>query len=179
LLDVLGPQHFALLTTPPSPPYPAPLAGALAVLDASTHHILEIGCHLGKSTEVMQQRVTEVKGTGRVIGVDIGPAIIAKAQKRSPSIQYECMSAWETEDLLSLGVPFDVILVDVGGLSGHDCVLDSVALLMQLCYAFKSSVKFVIIKSKCMRDLSKTFVGWHSTWGGGEGSGGAEGGRGE
>ena len=121
---------------------------------------------------MVQQRVTDAKGTGRVIGVDIGPAIIAKARKRSPSIQYECMSAWETEDLLSLGVPFDVILVDVGGLSGHDCVLDSVALLMQLCYAFKSSVKFVIIKSKCMRDLSKTFVGWHSTWG----EGGVEGG---
>ena len=99
----------------------------------------------------------------KVIGVDIGAAIINKARKRS-SIQYECMSAWETEDLLSLGVPFDIIMVDVGGLSGHDCVLDSVALLAQLCSAFRSSLKFVVIKSKCMRDLSKTFVGWHSTW---------------
>jgi hypothetical protein len=51
---------------------------------------------------------------------------------------------------------FDVIYVDVGGLSGSDGLLESLSLLSSLMNALEP--QSIVIKSLCMRRLASTIV---------------------
>ena len=134
--------------------------------------VLEIGCHLGTSTALIHETVKTEKGY--CMGVDIGSKIIKGAQKRYPELFFQIGDAWRTAALLRIqqeflqrkktviGVQqeqqtgFEVLYVDVGGLSGQDGVLEALSLISALSNALEP--RAIVIKSQCMRRLSSTLV---------------------
>lgn len=135
--------------------------------------VLEVGCHFGTSTIVLNEAA--VKGddddntNGYCIGVDVGPKIIKGAKRRYPDVFFAVGDAWRTASLLriqqecnmlqgreSTRLGFDVIYVDVGGLSGTDGLLEAISLISSLMNALEPQC--IVIKSKCMRKLASTLV---------------------
>ena len=53
------------------------------------------------------------------------------------------------------GEGYDVICVDVGGLSGDNGLYESLSLLRELTHMFRPRLKAIIIKSACVRTFSK------------------------
>lgn len=114
--------------------------------------VLELGCHLGTTTDILY------KAASYTVGVDIGPKIIASARKRFPDVPFVVGDAWKTGQLLQLNPPsgFDVIYVDVGGLSGADGLLEALFLLSALLNAMEP--RCIVVKSLCMRRLSSKLI---------------------
>ena len=147
--------------------------------------VLEVGCHLGTTTHLLQQAATANGGDGGyAIGVDCGSKIIRGAQKRYPDQFFSVGNAWKTAELLRIQqqswlwsnqcpqrrtaeVPtttthlpqhprlgFDVVYVDVGGLSGKDGLLEALSLISALMNALEP--RCLVIKSLCVTRLSST-----------------------
>jgi hypothetical protein len=130
--------------------------------------VLEVGCHLGTSSVLLQEAAAQ-GDAGYCIGVDVGPKIIQGAKERYPGVYFSVGDAWKTAALLrvqqdfnacheqkSKRLGFDVIYVDVGGLSGSDGLLESLSLLSSLMNALEP--QYIVIKSLCMRRLASTLV---------------------
>lgn len=134
--------------------------------------ILEVGCHLGTTTALLHEKATS-DGDGYCIGVDVGPSIIKKAKKRHGNVYFAVGDAWKTAELLRIqqdylhgvtgkettdprSIGFDVVYVDVGGLSGSDGLLEALMLLSSLSNALEP--RCIIIKSLCMQRLASTLV---------------------
>jgi len=66
--------------------------------------------------------------------------------------------AWSASQLLALDVAFDVIFLDIGGISSFDGTLESLALVRQLQAIFKPSLRVIVCKSKCLQDISNRYV---------------------
>jgi protein-L-isoaspartate O-methyltransferase len=94
----------------------------------STDFVLEIGSHHGTTT-----RLLDAAGAAAV-GVDVGAGVVTTARKQAPELRFEIANAWSPAGLLRMlgGQKVDVIYVDVGGLSGQDGLLESLALLRSL-----------------------------------------------
>ena len=119
---------------------------------------LEIGCHVGASTALLDQAIA-ARGGGRCVGVDVSDAIIGRARALHPNVLFEVADAWDAASLVSslerCGVgPPSLLLLDVGGLSGSSGTLDALALMRVLCALFHSSLRVLVIKSSCMRTLA-------------------------
>lgn len=131
--------------------------------------VLEVGCHLGTSTILLHEATTVGNDTGYCIGVDVGPKIILGAKQRYPDVHFSTGDAWKTAGLLriqqdynasheqqSKRLGFDVVYVDVGGLSGSDGLMEALSLVSALLSALEP--RCIVIKSLCMRRLSSTLV---------------------
>ncbi|CAB9527543.1 expressed unknown protein [Seminavis robusta] len=140
--------------------------------------VLEIGCHLGTSTAMIHQAAAISRddtdtGThkGYCIGVDIGNKIVQGAQRRHANIYFAVGDAWRTAELLRIQkdflqqetdddvnqrIGFDVVYVDVGGLSGPDGLMEALSLISALENALEP--RCIVIKSLCVRRLSSTLV---------------------
>jgi len=120
--------------------------------------------------------------TAHCIGVDVGIKIVQSASKRHPDIYFAVGDARKTAGLLRIQqdffrdfrgkrvffygndksgkdrrlVGFDVIYVDVGGLSGSDGLLEALTLLSSLMYALEP--RCIVIKSLCVRRLSTALI---------------------
>jgi len=135
---------------------------------------LELGCHLGTSTvDLHNAAFDQSNAIGGCLGVDIGSKIIDGAQKRYPGVPFEVADAWHTLQLARLrsllpgsdkggSVGYDVVYVDVGGLSGSDGLLDSLSLLNALGNALEPRV--IVIKSQCLRRLAGCLVPFSQIW---------------
>jgi hypothetical protein len=114
---------------------------------------------------------------GYCIGVDVGSKIIQGAMERYPHVYFRVGDAWRTAELLriqneyykrasqtmttpttttALSIPgrrvgFDVVYVDVGGLSGNDGLLEAISLVSSIQHALEP--RCIVIKSKCLRYL--------------------------
>lgn len=134
--------------------------------------VLEVGCHFGTSTTQLHEAASP---RGYCIGVDVGASIVEGAKKKYPHVYFDVGDAWKTAELLRiqqdyLGLHpetdarrtgFDVVYVDVGGLSGSDGVLEALTLLSSLEKALEP--RCLVIKSQCMRRLSTTLTSfWQS-----------------
>jgi len=133
---------------------------ALAVRGGS--RVLEIGTAVGTTAFLMAEAAGEA---GRVVGIDIGKLCIKRAQaaqrKRgglSARIHFEVADAWDMAALLRLDAAFDAIYIDVGGLSGADGEFEALALVRMLCCTFAKSLRFVVIKSRCLRHHASEFT---------------------
>jgi hypothetical protein len=140
--------------------------------------VLEVGCHFGTSTVMLQDHAMHC------IGVDVGSKIIREAQRKHPRTFFCVGDAWKTAELLRLQhdyydseiymksagqdgintaqsrqVGFDVVYVDVGGLSGSDGLLDTIALISSLKFALEP--RYIVIKSLCLQRLSARL---HAYW---------------
>lgn len=119
---------------------------------------------------------TSING-GYCIGLDVGSSIIESAKKRHPTVYFQVGDAWKTAQILRIQqeylasasndsheqiqiqqqrIGFDVVYVDVGGLSGSDGVLEALMLLTSLEYALEPRV--LVIKSQCMRKLASALT---------------------
>ena len=124
--------------------------------------VLEVGCHFGTSTAILKAH------SNHVLGVDVGSKIIKQAQQKYPGIPFRVGNAWKTAELLRLQqeclnqdnskrkIGFDVVYVDVGGLSGSDGLLESINLISSIRYALEP--RTIVIKSACMQRLSSKLV---------------------
>ena len=136
--------------------------------------VLEVGCHLGTSTVDLDSAAFDERNKcGGCVGVDIGSRIIEGAKQRHPQVAFEVADAWQTGRLALLRrllpcsdtenfLGYDAIYVDVGGLSGSDGLLDSLALLNALGYALGPRV--IVIKSQCVRRLAGYLVSFSQVW---------------
>lgn len=129
----------------------------------SDDHILEIGCHFGTTTFLLAQAASE----GHSVGIDVGKVCIERAKQlyqkpgKPQNVSFAQGDAWDTRALLGLDQEgFDVIYVDVGGISGSDGELEGMALVRQLQCAFdgrggqssKRRLRAIVVKSRCLRD---------------------------
>lgn len=122
-----------------------------------TDFVLEVGCHYGTTTALLKEQAAHC------MGVDVGTKIIAQAKRRYPQVDFRVGNAWKTGELLRFLEEykakcddtisgFDVIYVDVGGLSGSDGLVEAIQLISSLRYALEP--RCIVIKSLCMQRLS-------------------------
>jgi hypothetical protein len=132
--------------------------------------MVEVGCFKGTTTKLLHQAAATAKEEGDIrlgycIGVDIGPKIIARAQRELPNMYFAVGNAWKTLDLLRLKTKaypppnnnnniknnmdgYDVVYADIGSLSGPDGTLESLALLDALGNGLEP--RCIVIKILCM-----------------------------
>jgi SAM-dependent methyltransferase len=132
-----------------------------------TDAVLEVGCHFGTTTTLLQDHGQYC------IGVDVGSKIIKEADKRHSGVCFRVGDAWKTAALLRLQqeyyqesqtsgrIGFDVVYIDVGGLSGSDGLLEAIHLISSIRYALEP--RCIVIKSLCMQRLSSRLVPFYST----------------
>ena len=141
-------------------------------------HILEIGCHFGKTTDLLAKQVcgngredgdgNDTTSSSSVLGIDIGKKCIDRARKlycsssnqnnKNTNLRFEVMDAWDTGSLLRECPDLNVIFVDVGGISGYDGEFEALTLVKQLVCAYGKTLRHIVIKSRCLRDHSSLFT---------------------
>lgn len=141
-------------------------------------HAVEVGCHFGTST-IMLHRAASSGGDasaagGFCIGIDNGRRIVNIAKKQYSDVPFAVGDAWRTAQLIRIKdqlVPhsaaekllgFDVVYIDVGGLSGPDGLLESLALIDSIGCACEP--RCVVIKSTCMRNLAGRLRPFSKIW---------------
>ena len=141
--------------------------------------VLEIGSHFGTTTALLHAAATSEEKdilssldfSGGCLGVDIGPHIIERAQKKYPHVPFCVGDAWRTSNLIQMkkqhlqgsnSVGYDVVYVDVGGLSGSEGLLEAISLLSAIENALEP--RHIIIKSLCMRRLASSLVPFYKLW---------------
>ena len=127
---------------------------------------LEVGCHSGTTTVLLNEVFDDV------MGVDVGGKIIKEAQKKHPHVFFRAGDAWKTAGLLRLQreyylqkeggdgssnnkIGFDAVYVDLGGLSGADGLLDTIALAKSIQHALEPQC--IVVKSLCLQRLASRF----------------------
>jgi len=111
--------------------------------------VLEIGCHCGTTVRLLHAAVGE---TGYAMGVDVGPSIIKQARSANPGLRFEVGDAWALHSLAQLRPRWDVVFLDVGGLSGEDGLLEALALARSLGATLRPG--HIVIKSQCLKKLA-------------------------
>jgi SAM-dependent methyltransferase len=100
---------------------------ARAILaDYNFDNVLEIGCGKGTAAQFLKRR------NNRVLGIDIAPTAIAKAQASFPDIEFRCMDA---NDIGTLGERFDLVSVQgtFAYVSGWRDLLATIAGMTDFC----------------------------------------------
>jgi hypothetical protein len=136
--------------------------------------VLEVGCHLGTSTAIVNDKASADGSGGYCIGVDVGPSIVEGAKKRHAHVYFSVGDAWKTADLLriqqgylalnpqsNVRLGFDVVYVDVGGLSGPDGLIEALTLIEALENALEP--RCLVIKSTCIQQLCTTMKSFWDT----------------
>ena len=108
------------------------------------------------------------KSVREVAGVDISKKSVAHARRNYPNGKFEALDGWDSTGLLRLADEWqgtsagnggwDVIYVDISGLSGRGALLDALALIGQLRRGCGGSLRAIVAKSRCLRDFANTFV---------------------
>ena len=146
--------------------------------------VLEVGSHFGTSTALLHQAAKKKKSDGTsmggCIGVDIGPSIIQSACKKFPEVPFVVGDAWDMAGLgdfrhrflrqakedntaeIDESRGYDVVYVDVGGLSGSEGLLEAISLLSSIRYSLRP--RCIVIKSLCIRRLASSLTPFSVVW---------------
>ncbi|KAK3252601.1 hypothetical protein CYMTET_38111 [Cymbomonas tetramitiformis] len=117
---------------------------------------LELGCHLGHTTAILQEAVGP---PGITVGLDIGLGNVKLARIKHPSVsRFEVADAWNSAALIRLCPCPDVVFLDVGGISGADGLLEGVALVRQLVALYRPTLRALVVKSTCLQRLARGLV---------------------
>ena len=134
----------------------------IAVAVRAGSRVLEIGTAVGTTAFLLADAVGEA---GKVVGIDIGKLCIKRARQQqrklgglSARVQFEVADAWDMSALLQLDATFDAIYIDIGGLSGADGEFEALALVRMLSCTFRKSLRFIVIKSRCLRHHAAEFT---------------------
>lgn len=142
---------------------------------------LEIGCHLGTSTVLIDEAACLGKrsdadrstaGAGGCVGLDIGSSIIRSARQKHPHTFFEVGNGFKTGEISRLtrkhlsrlddSRMLDIVYLDVGGLSGPEGLLEAIALLSSITNALEP--RCIVIKSLCVRRLASSIVPFSDVW---------------
>ena len=136
---------------------------ALEAMGSDATCALEIGAHVGATTALLHEKLSARASTTHsycgCIGVDVSPAIVERAQRLHPEVPFAVADAWDMLTLKRACPPEahpQLILVDVGGLSGSSGTLDALSLIRTICATFQPSLRVLVIKSSCMRALASS-----------------------
>ena len=137
---------------------------------------VEVGCHLGTTTTRIDE-AARGRERGCCIGVDVGSHIIKSARKKHPNLSFhvgdgfktgaltrlkETDPAAENDDNDELERVFDIVYVDIGGLSGSEGLLEAVSLLTSIGNSLNP--RCIVIKSLCIRRLASCLVAFSDVW---------------
>lgn len=133
---------------------------------------VELGCHLGTTTAIID-RASRHNDRGGCLGVDVGSQIINSAKKKYTNLSFEVCDGFETGALArvrdehfgscKVNYPtYDVVFVDIGGLSGSEGLLEALSLLSSITNSFNPHC--IVIKSLCIRRLSSSLVSFADVW---------------
>ena len=146
-------------------------------------HVLEIGCHGGYSTTLLHQAATAdgKNDKGFCIGVDIGRKIIGRAKEAYPNIPFAVADGFNMLELLQVKAPllkeysissndesakkalgYNVVFVDIGGLSGANGILDTLALVETISVSLQP--RAIVVKSLCLQRLTGQLKAFSSIW---------------
>lgn len=150
---------------------------------------VEVGCHLGTTTKMIDSAATGKAGSnqrndgtppsmGGCLGVDIGSSIINSAKKTYPHLRFEVGDAFKTGALARMQekhfgdsnrcdstrtrATYDVVYVDIGGLSGSEGLLEAISLLANVTNSLEP--RCIVIKSLCVRRLASCLVPFSEVW---------------
>ena len=142
---------------------------------------IEVGSHLGTTTTEIDKAAKkggaeECSGSsGGCLGVDVGPHIISKAREKYPNLPFEVGDGFRTGELARMkakhfgdtacsttNATYDVVYVDIGGLSGGEGLLEAVSLLSSISNSLEP--RCIVIKSSCIRQLSSCLVPFSEVW---------------
>lgn len=131
---------------------------------------IEIGCHLGTSTTLIDAAAEGNDSQGGCLGVDVGSHIILSARKKYPHLKFEVGDGFKTGELARMkdlhfgdkSGNVDVVFVDIGGLSGSEGLLEAVALLASISNSLEP--RCIVIKSLCIRRLSSCLIPFSEIW---------------
>jgi protein-L-isoaspartate O-methyltransferase len=144
--------------------------------------VLEIGCHCGKTTALlMESQVGARLAIGVDIGpkivkeaqkryphckfrtadawdtrtlLELANEFCAQPQPIEEQEEAAAAAAAAAESSTSaFRSSFDVILIDVGGLSSDSGLMEALALIRQLSHAFRPRLRAIVIKSACVRSF--------------------------
>lgn len=136
--------------------------------------VAEVGCHVGTSTVKLHEAAAADGAEGFCIGFDIGPSIVDIAKRQYPHVPFAVGDAWRTAQLISMKgkidadyassdvLGYDVIYVDVGGLSGVNGLIEALALLGALGNACEP--RCMVIKSECVKSLAGRLQPFSKIW---------------
>jgi trans-aconitate methyltransferase len=114
--------------------------------------VLETGCEWGTTTRLLAQYAEQVVGT------DISPDCIDRARKLRPELDLRVLDAYDVRAALDFGLPFDVIYIDLSGLSGYRGLLDLIALVNS--YATVLRPRTIVVKSGALKHFSERCTAW-------------------
>lgn len=115
--------------------------------------VLEIGCEWGTASTLIYQK------TKNLIATDISLDCIKVARAKYPKIQFETLDAFNIKAAMRLGERFDVIFIDMSGLSSYRALLDVIALLNMYSSIFEPRV--IIVKSGSLKQFARNCVAWN------------------
>lgn len=133
--------------------------------------VLEIGCARGTTIAMLSPFVGGHEDGGLCVGIDMGKVCVANSRKdhealmeKSSNVRFETMNGWDISGLLKLSPHFNVIFVDVGGISGADGLLEGIAFIRQLMCVYNErgpelQLRYIVVKSRCLRDYALLFNG--------------------
>jgi hypothetical protein len=133
-----------------------------------------LGCHFGTSTTLLDKvaKGEDPNSLGRCQGVDVGPNIIKSAKEKFPHVSFEVGDGFKTGQLVRLKQKhfknqssssiYDVMYVDIGGLSGSEGLLEVIALLSSIVNSLEP--RCIVIKSLCVRRLASSLVPFSEVW---------------
>ena len=118
---------------------------------------------------------------GYCIGVDIGKKIIQRAKQDYPEIPFEVADGFNMLELLKLkervlkdhnlvvdesqcqaSLGYDVVYVDIGGLSSADGILETLALVDTISQCLHP--RAMVFKSRCLQKLSNQLSAFSDIW---------------
>ncbi len=114
--------------------------------------VLEVGCEWGTTTSIIAEHCNTV------LGVDVGEECIARARQKYPHIRFEVADGFDVRRLLSFGLDFNKIYVDISGLSGYASLLDLLSLLEMYTAVFAPQI--IVVKSSALKFLAMRCVPW-------------------
>jgi hypothetical protein len=110
-------------------------------------HILELGCEWGATTRILAQY------SRHVLGTDVSPVCIARAQQDHPSLSFAVLDAFDVRAALAFGVPFTKIYIDLSGFSSYRALLDVIALMTM--YATVLRPDTIVVKSGALKQFAR------------------------
>lgn len=131
--------------------------------------ILEIGCARGTTVAMASEYIGSKDEGGLCVGVDMGVVCIENSRKdhlelmsERPHLFFEVCNGWDIPGLKQISEDFNIIFVDVGGISGSDGEFEGISFIRQLTCAFsnknpKQRLRYIVVKSRCLRDHALSF----------------------
>lgn len=117
-----------------------------------TDRVLEIGCEWGATTKVLATY------TAAVIGTDVSLKVIERARESHPDIVFEVLDGFDVAAASALG-SFDVVYIDMSGLSGYRSLLDVISLLIM--YGTVLRPRVIVVKSGALKHFADHCQAWH------------------